>query len=260
MYAYQSQMTFLYFDDFEGGKRFLQEVLGLIPVYTPDWAVVYQAAGSAYIGAVDAKRGSVSSHVRGGFLVSLTVPDVLPYYERLQSQATVTALTQIKVFEDIGVKSFFFKGPEGYDFEIQQFTGAAYDFTQNLEVKLQWQKEIIDTEQAFNQASAVSGAKGWASFFLDDGKMLTKGGAPIVGQDAIHQTMTPFFNLNKLVFTWQPTAVEVSDDGTLGYSYGNYNRTYEGSEGANVHEQGMYMSIWKRDDKGNWRVAADIGN
>lgn len=260
MNAYQSQMTFLYFDDFEGGKSFLQDVLGLKPVYTPDWAVVYQAAGTAYIGAVDAKRGSVSSHVRGGFLVSLTVSDVLPYYERLKDQATVRDLTQIKVFEDIGVKSFFFKGPEGYDFEIQQFTSSTYDFTQNAEVKLKWQQEIIDAEQAFNQASAISGAKGWASFFLDDGKMLTKGGIPIVGQDAICQTMTPFFNLNKLVFTWEPTAVEVSDDGTLGCSYGQYYRTYEGPEGAEVEEKGMYMSIWKPDDKGNWRVAADVGN
>lgn len=260
MNSYQSQMTFLYFDDFEGGKHFLQEVLCLTPVYAPDWAVVYQAAGSAYIGAVDAKRGSVSSHVRGGFLVSLTVADVLPYYERLKGQATVRDLTEIKVFEDIGVKSFFFKGPEGYDFEIQQFTSPSYDFTQYAEVKLKWQQEIIDTEQAFNQASAIDGAKGWTSFFLDDGKMLTKGGTPIVGQDAIHQAMAPFFNLNKLVFKWEPRAVEVSDDGTLAYSYGNYHRTYEGPEGAEVEEKGMYMSIWKRDDQGNWRVAADVGN
>lgn len=260
MNSYQSQMTFLYFDDFEGGKTFLRDVLGLQPVYTPEWAVVYRAAGAAYIGAVDAKRGSVSSAVRGGFLVSLTVEDVQPYYDRLKDHSDVKALTEIKVFEDIGVKSFFFKGPEGYDFEIQQFTSAGFDFTQDGEAQLRWQQEIIETERAFNEASAFDGAQGWASFFLEDGKMLSKSGVPIEGQSAIREAMTPFFSLSKLVFKWHPSAVEVSKDGTLACSYGKYHRTYDGPEGTVVEEKGMYMSLWKRDDQGNWRVAADVGN
>lgn len=126
---YNSQMTFLYFDDFEKGKFFMQHVLGLQPVYSPSWACVYQASEGAYLGAVDAKRGSVKSHVRGGFLVSLTVEDVEPHHTRLKQCAEVTELTDVKIFEDIGIKSFFFKGPDGYDFEIQQFTDASYDFT-----------------------------------------------------------------------------------------------------------------------------------
>ena len=142
MNLYNSQMTFLYFDNFEEGKFFLEDVLLLKPVYTPDWAVVYQGAGSAYIGAVDAKRGSVKSHVRGGFLVSLTVDDVMPHYERLKKRPEIKRLTEIKIFEDIGVKSFFFKGPDGYDFEIQQFTSAEYDFTQGKPEQQIGQEEI----------------------------------------------------------------------------------------------------------------------
>jgi catechol 2,3-dioxygenase-like lactoylglutathione lyase family enzyme len=127
--SYTSQVTFLYFSDLEEGKRFFKEVLRLEMVYEPDWAAVYKVCGGSYLGAVDAKRGSVASAVRGGFLVSLTVDDVMPYYERLKEDAQVKDLSGIKVFDDIGVKSFFFKGPEGYDFEIQQFVSEAYDFS-----------------------------------------------------------------------------------------------------------------------------------
>ena len=126
---YTSQVTFLYFDDLEVGKHFLENVLGLEIVYAPDWAAVYKVAHGAYLGAVDAKRGSVPSTVRGGFLVSLTVDDVQPYYDRFLHIKEVTSLSDIKVFEDIGIKSFFFKGPNGYDFEIQQFTNKDFDFT-----------------------------------------------------------------------------------------------------------------------------------
>lgn len=90
--------------------------------------------------------------------------------------------------------------------------------------------------------------------------MLTQGGVPIEGQAAIREAMTPFFNLSRLVFKWEPIAVEVSDDGSLGCSYGKYYRTYDGTKGEQIEQKGMYMSIWKRDAQGNWRVAADVGN
>lgn len=258
--TYDSQMTFLYFDDFEKGKFFLENVLLLKAVYSPEWAVVYQGAGSAYIGAVDAKRGSINSHVRGGFLVSLTVEDVLPSYQRLSAHPDIKDLSAIKVFGDIGVKSFFFKGPEGYDFEIQQFTGPEFDFTLKENVQQTWRDEILKTEKDFNEASILNGAEGWASYFLENGKMLTKIGNPLIGKDAIHQAMKPLFDLKKLIFTWEPNDVDVSKDGSLGYTYGNYHRQYEEQDGSAVEEKGMYMSVWKRDAQGNWRVAADVGN
>lgn len=268
MNNYQSQMTFLYYDDFERGKYFLEEVLLLEPVYTPDWAVVYRASEGAYIGAVDAKRGSVDSKVRGGFLVSLTVDDVVPHHKRLEGNPLISTLTPIKTFEDIGIKSFFFKGPEGYDFEIQQFASPEYDFTkgpisatdtsglQSLDAA----KDLIEAERLFNQAAAVDGARGWAKYFLVEGCMLTKSGDPIRGQEAIEQAMGQFFSLKHLVFTWEPSHAEVSKDKSLGYTYGRYHRRYQDREDQIVEEKGMYMSVWKRDASGNWRVAADIGN
>jgi len=52
----------------------------------------------------------------------------------------------------------------------------------------------------------------------------------------------------------------VSDDGTFGYTYGNYERTYLDENGEMVEEKGMYKTIWKRQSNGEWRIAADIGN
>lgn len=129
MNKYTSQITFLYFDDLLEGKQFFEQTLGLKVVYEPEWAAVYEVTKGAYLGAVDAKRGSIASEVRGGTLVSLTVDDVMPYYEKVSKSKAVTNVSEIKVFEDIGIKSFFFKGPMNYDFEIQQFTDRAFDFT-----------------------------------------------------------------------------------------------------------------------------------
>lgn len=122
MERFISQITFQYYDNLEKASDFFEKVLKLEKVYDPEWAVVYKVAEKAYIGAVDAKLGSIESQVRGGTLVSLTVKDVMPYYESIKEETLVTDVSDIKIFDDIGVKSFFFKGPDGYEFEIQEFT------------------------------------------------------------------------------------------------------------------------------------------
>lgn len=57
----------------------------------------------------------------GGILISLTVNNLEGLYEIYKNRA-LTNLSEIRHLEDIGLKPFFFKGPESYDFEIQEFT------------------------------------------------------------------------------------------------------------------------------------------
>lgn len=116
-----SQITFLYFDDFQAGCSFVEEVLQLKLALDQKWAKVYQVTKGAFIGVVKAEAGSIESGRKGGTLISLTVPDARKEYQRL-SDLAVEAMTDLKTFDDIGLESFFFKGPEGYDFEIQTFT------------------------------------------------------------------------------------------------------------------------------------------
>jgi predicted enzyme related to lactoylglutathione lyase len=114
-----SQITFLYYNDYDKGCHFLEHILGLEPVFDPGWAKVYKSAAGAFIGAVKASDGSIDSTKKGGTLISLTVDDVDKYYEGYKGK--VDSLSEIKHFDDIGLRSFFFKDPEGYDFEIQEF-------------------------------------------------------------------------------------------------------------------------------------------
>lgn len=114
-----SQITFMYFDRYDEAKRFFTNILELETVYEPEWACVYRVSEGAFIGAVDATRGSVEYPNKGGMLISLTVSNIEKHYLRLKNR--VENITEIKELSDIGLKSFFFKGPEDYDFEIQEF-------------------------------------------------------------------------------------------------------------------------------------------
>ncbi len=116
-----SSITFLYFDDLSAAKKFFTDVLGLKTVYDPGWAAVYALGPKSFIGAVDAASGSIDVPCRGGVLISLTVKNIEEVHDKF-AKLGLKDLSPIEAIEDIHLRSFFFTGPEGYKFEVQQFT------------------------------------------------------------------------------------------------------------------------------------------
>ncbi len=115
-----SSITFMYFNDFSRAVEFFTSVLGLEQVMDQGWAVIWKTGESGFLGAVDVTKGSIPVTSRGGVLISLNVTDVSAWHQRIGS-AGVEDLTPIKDNDQIGLRSFFFRGPEGYNFEIQEF-------------------------------------------------------------------------------------------------------------------------------------------
>lgn len=119
-----SNITFLYFDNLEAAKPFFEEVLGLEKAYDPGWACVYRLRDKAFLGAVDNSNGSIRVTSRDSVLISLTVSNIEEVHESLKDSSFVQGLSEIKQVKDMALKSFFFKGPEGYNFEVEQFTSG----------------------------------------------------------------------------------------------------------------------------------------
>ncbi len=53
---------------------------------------------------------------------------------------------------------------------------------------------------------------------------------------------------------WEPSKVDVSNDGTLGYTWGRYDFTSKGKDGKPETSTGIYLTIWKRQSDGTWEV------
>jgi len=67
-----------------------------------------------------------------------------------------------------------------------------------------------------------------------------------------HPGPNPKFHL-----TWAPSKVEVSDDGTLGYTWGKYESTATNAAGKPEVTTGIYLTIWKRQSDGRWKFVYD---
>lgn len=120
--------------------------------------------------------------------------------------------------------------------------------------------ELREMEKRFCEAAHNDGASGWAKFFAETGVMLSSSSSPISGPEAIEAEMRDAFATKDFKLIWRPLHIDVSADGSLGYTYGTYNRSWTDSNGHLTEATGKYMTVWKRQPDGQWLIEADIGN
>jgi ketosteroid isomerase-like protein len=73
-------------------------------------------------------------------------------------------------------------------------------------------------------------------------------------QDATNAKAKPDPNFH---LTWAPSRIDVSADGTMGYTWGGYDYTGSGKDGKPATDKGLYLTIWKRVAGGGWKVVFD---
>lgn len=113
----------------------------------------------------------------------------------------------------------------------------------------------------FCKYTKQTGSKGWASFFHKEGKMLVKNGEPIIGKEKIQHAMEGLLDSEKTIeFIWKPIDGKLANSGELGYTYGSYSHKYYNDAGEETSETGSYITIWEKDESGEYYVSLDLGN
>jgi ketosteroid isomerase-like protein len=59
--------------------------------------------------------------------------------------------------------------------------------------------------------------------------------------------------------TWKAVKIDVADSGDLAYSLGNWQLKGKNAKGEEVTQTGKYITVWKKQKGGSWKVVADTG-
>ena len=82
--------------------------------------------------------------------------------------------------------------------------------------------------------------------------------APVAtGTEAVRAAFAPFFALPGSHCGWEPKEVVVARSGELAYSTGAYSNGYTDPQSRAVEDRGSYLTVWRKDARGQWRVAFD---
>lgn len=117
-----------------------------------------------------------------------------------------------------------------------------------------FEQELKDADLKFARETAARRLEGWMDFFADDAATI-QNGKVITGKAALRDFYKEIFAGKNFTLTWKPTKAEAAKDGSLGYTYGDY----EAREGESI-SHGMYTTVWRRDGSGQWKVVLDLGS
>ena len=127
--------------------------------------------------------------------------------------------------------------------------------------KIDLEKEkdnLLKTDIEFSKTSVEKGAaEAFYLYLADDAVQLPAGLPPIVGREKIRASMS---GSSKAVLKWEPVKAEVAKSGDLGYTWGNYEISWQGEDGRTEKLYGKYLNIWKKQPDGTWKAVVDIGN
>lgn len=118
-------------------------------------------------------------------------------------------------------------------------------------------KEIFNSEKAFEKMCAEKGIAEAFYFFADDSAVIKReNDTLIIGKEQIKEYYDKEFYKTAKV-NWTPDLIDVSEDGTLAYTYGKYLWVSKDEKGNDVEYRGVFHTVWKRQKDNTWKYVWD---
>lgn len=112
---------------------------------------------------------------------------------------------------------------------------------------------LADAERAFSRLSRQQGMRAAFLAFLAADAVIFRPG-PVAGRPFVEARPSPPIEL-----TWRPLYVEVAAAGDLGFTTGPYEIRDANPADRSPKQRGYYVTVWRKQADGSWKVAADVG-
>lgn len=114
---------------------------------------------------------------------------------------------------------------------------------------------LLELEGRFAQDVAAGGGKAFVKWFAEDAVTLNNGLPPVVGRTAIAAQAQ--WDPKQYQLTWIPQGAQMGPSNDMGFTWGHYEGHSTDKAGQPITKAGRYMTVWKRQPNGDWKVAMD---
>ncbi len=119
------------------------------------------------------------------------------------------------------------------------------------------EREIRKVDSAGCAAVQAKDLDGFISNYAPDASYFPLNSPIVTGLDSIRKLWAQ--NLASIdLASWKTDRVEVSRAGDIAYSFGTNECTYTNTTGKVITIHGKFLSIWKKQPDGKWKVIADM--
>lgn len=118
-------------------------------------------------------------------------------------------------------------------------------------------QDIIDTEKAFEKMCAEKGIAEAFEYYADENAVILRENDTLIkGKTAIKEYYLSQ-NSDNTTVTWTPDSVDVSEDGSMAYTYGKYTWQQINVKGDTTRLSGIFHTVWKKQADGSWKYVWD---
>jgi len=112
---------------------------------------------------------------------------------------------------------------------------------------------LLEADTDFAAVTAQRGLDGFLSYLADGVLKFAEKGGLLTTREQVREQLKPSFDKPGFQLKWKPLGAEAAASGDLGYTWGEYEAMPSG-------RRGHYLTVWKRQKDGSWKVVADVGN
>ncbi len=117
-------------------------------------------------------------------------------------------------------------------------------------------RTLREADQALARAVEQRDRPGFEALLAEDA-WFAGGGHPLAGRTAVGEGWASFFDPAGPTMRWAPELGEISRSADLGYTVGRYLLEARDASGRPVRREGRYVTVWRREPDGAFRVAVD---
>lgn len=115
-------------------------------------------------------------------------------------------------------------------------------------------------DSALQIAVSAADIEATVAFYADDAVMLPVAEPIVQGRDAIREEWTHVFGIPGYANAARLITADVAASGDLGYTRGTYESPMLAPDGSRIVERGKWVTVWKREPDGTWKITVDVYN
>jgi uncharacterized protein (TIGR02246 family) len=117
---------------------------------------------------------------------------------------------------------------------------------------------VREQEAGLIAAVAAEDAAATAAFYAPDAQLINPGAAPSTTPEAVRNAYAEIFNDPNGALTFSTENVIAPSSGDYAFTEGPFTITYSNAQGQPESASGRYITVWRRQDDGSWKVIRDI--
>lgn len=118
-------------------------------------------------------------------------------------------------------------------------------------------KKLMEVNREWGKATTP---ETFFSFIRTDALLMAPDKSVIQGHEGIGGVLAEFQSLPGFEIKWEPQSAFVSKSGDLGYTIDRILVTFNDEKGEQVKLFEKGVTVWKKDENGDWKLAVDIWN